>query len=84
MTMKISDPETKELAKLVSDLTGETEIQVVKVSLCDRLNQIKRQKFSDTRIQEIKEIAKHCRSLPVLDNRNDEEILGYDDKGLPN
>lgn len=29
------------------------------------------------------EIARHFSALPVLDDRSDEEILGYDDHGLP-
>ena len=29
------------------------------------------------------EIALRCASLPVLDSRNPDEILGYDEDGLP-
>jgi antitoxin VapB len=32
---------------------------------------------------ELEAIAEHCASLPVLDGRRAEEILGYDDTGLP-
>ena len=32
---------------------------------------------------EILEIAKSCSSLPLLDNRTPNEILGYDNNGLP-
>jgi antitoxin VapB len=32
---------------------------------------------------ELEEIAEHCASLPVLDNRSVEEILGYDATGSP-
>ena len=32
---------------------------------------------------ELEEIAEHCASLPVLDSRRAEEILGYDEAGLP-
>ena len=28
-------------------------------------------------------IADHCSSLPVIDDRSPEEILGYDEIGLP-
>ena len=34
-------------------------------------------------LEEINEIADHCASLPVLDNRSTDEILGYDANGLP-
>jgi antitoxin VapB len=32
---------------------------------------------------ELEQIAEHCASLPVLDSRRAEEILGYDEVGLP-
>jgi hypothetical protein len=28
-------------------------------------------------------IAEHCANLPVLDARSADEILGYDERGLP-
>jgi hypothetical protein len=28
-------------------------------------------------------IADHCSSLPVIDDRSPDEILGYDEHGLP-
>ena len=33
--------------------------------------------------EKLLEIAHHCASLPVLDNRNSEEIIDYDEYGLP-
>jgi hypothetical protein len=32
---------------------------------------------------ELDEIARHCSRLPVLDSRTPDEILGYDEHGLP-
>jgi len=32
---------------------------------------------------ELMEIAEHFANLPVLDDRTPEEILGYDENGLP-
>ena len=32
---------------------------------------------------ELDEIARHCASLPIIDNREPDEILGYDEHGLP-
>lgn len=33
--------------------------------------------------EKLMEIGRHCASLPVLDDRTDDEILGYDEFGLP-
>jgi hypothetical protein len=32
---------------------------------------------------ELREIAQRCARLPTLDDRSVEEILGYDERGLP-
>jgi antitoxin VapB len=34
-------------------------------------------------VDELDEIALHCARLPVLDPRTPDEILGYDEHGLP-
>lgn len=33
--------------------------------------------------EKLLEIARHCASLPVLDDRSPDEMLGYDGHGLP-
>ncbi len=83
MALNIRNREVEDLAVAVSELTGETKTQAVKAALGERLIRIRRQQHSKYRIQELEDIAKHCSSLPVLDNRADDEILGYDQKGLP-
>lgn len=35
------------------------------------------------RYESIMEIARECHKLPVLDNRTPDEIIGYDENGLP-
>jgi antitoxin VapB len=32
---------------------------------------------------ELDRIALRCAALPLLDTRSDDEILGYDERGLP-
>ena len=34
-------------------------------------------------LADIRAIADHCVSLPVLDTRSEDEILGYDENGIP-
>ncbi len=36
-----------------------------------------------THKEKLLKIARHCASLPVLDDRSPEEMLGYDEQGLP-
>ena len=64
-------------------LTGETRTQAVATALRDRLERVHRRSADWTLTDELGEIALHCASLPVLDDSAAEEILGYDERGLP-
>jgi len=38
---------------------------------------------SDILVTDLDAIALHCAALPVLDARPADEIVGYDDRGVP-
>ena len=82
--MSFKDAETDALARQVASLTGETLTEAVRGALKERLRfeQLKRgeRPWDDAAIQAI---INHCAALPVLDGRSDDEILGYDEHGLP-
>lgn len=83
MAPKIRDQETEELAEELAKLTGETKTEAVKRALRDRLARLRRERRQHRLADELDEIALHCARLPVLDDRPADEILGYDDRGLP-
>jgi antitoxin VapB len=85
MPLSIKDPEADRLAREVARITGETITQAVVTSLRDRLarEQQARSRNIDAVLEEARAIADHFASLPVLDNRSENEILGYDENGLP-
>ena len=84
MALRIQNSETEHLARMVSKLTGETIPQTVKVALTERLERLQKERLpNNPRIKELNEIALHCASLPVLDDRSADEILDYDEYGLP-
>lgn len=84
MALSLKDPETDSLARQVARLTGESLTQAVRGALQERLRheQLKRgeRPWDDAAIDAIIE---RCATLPVLDTRTDDEILGYDENGLP-
>lgn len=84
MPLSIKDPEADRLARAVAARTGETITQAVVTALRERLarEELKRSDV-DARLGEILEIGRHCAALPVLDERSADEILGYDERGLP-
>jgi antitoxin VapB len=84
MALSIKDPEADRLARAVAAKTGETITQAVVTALRERLarEELKRTD-GETLLEEVLEIGRHCASLPVLDKRSADEILGYDEHGVP-
>ena len=83
MALNIRNLETQRLAEALVKLTGETKTEAVTKALRDRLVRLKRERVSRSLAEELDRIATHCASLPVLDRRTDDQILGYEDHGLP-
>jgi antitoxin VapB len=81
--LNIKNDETYQLAAELADLTGETLTDTVTIALRERLARVKSHRSRRSLVDELDEIALHCAALPVLDPRLDEEILGYDEHGLP-
>ena len=83
MALNIRNPETERLAEDLAKLAGETKTEAVTKALRDRLARLRRERAGRPLAEELDRIATHCASLPVLDHRTAEDILGYDDHGLP-
>ena len=83
MALNIRNPETESLAEALARETGETKTEAVTKALRDRLDRLRRERSGRRLADELDEIAKHCASLPVLDARQADEILDYDEQGLP-
>ena len=83
MALNIRNPEAERLADAVAKLTGETKTEAVTRALRDRLTRLRRERAGRCLADELDEIARHCARLPVKDSRPAEEILGYDERGLP-
>ena len=81
MALNVRNTETEKLAQAIVALTGETKTEAVTTTLKERLEQLKRRR--KRLADELDEIARHCASLPLLDKRPDDEIIGYDEKGMP-
>jgi antitoxin VapB len=83
MALNIRNPEAEQLATELARQTGETKTEALVKALRDRLVRVRRERSRRRLADELEEIAEHCASLPVLDDRPAEEILGYDEAGLP-
>ena len=83
MALNIRNAEAERLAEQVTALTGETKTLAVTRALRDRLDRLRNHRSRRRLADELDEIARRCASLPVIDDRSPEEILGYDENGVP-
>ena len=82
MALSIKDEEADRLARALAAATGESLTEAIRSALRERLEREtvrKRRRLS----VEIRRIQERLARLPVLEARTDDEILGYDDHGLP-
>ncbi len=83
MALNIRNPETEKLAAALARETGETKTEAVTKALRDRLDRLRRERAGRRLADELEEIAQHCAALSVLDPGSANDILGYDELGLP-
>jgi len=83
MALNIRNPEAEKLATELARATGESKTEAVTKALRDRLVRVRLERTKRRLADELEQIAEHCARLPVLDRRRAEEILGYDESGLP-
>jgi len=81
MALNIKDPETDRLARELAELSGLPITAAVRDAIRERLDVLRsRSRASPPGLETI--IARG-RARATLDARPEDEILGYDDRGLP-
>ena len=83
VALNIRNKEAEALAAEVARRTGETKTEAVINALKERLARIKRFRPRRRLADDLTDIALRFDALPVLDARDADEILGYDQNGLP-
>jgi antitoxin VapB len=84
MPLSIKHPEADRLARAVAKRTGETLTQAVIKALRERLaREERKEQAREHLVEDAMEIGRHCAALPLLDARSADEIIGYDENGLP-
>lgn len=81
--LNIKNSEADRLARALAKQTGETITEVVIEALREKLM---REQGKQTLIglkEDLLKIAARCAALPDYDTRSPDEILGYDEDGLP-
>lgn len=83
MALSIKSIETERLAREVAERTGESLTGAIQKALEERLERLRQQRRSQILTSQLEEILNRVDRLPVLDARSADEILGYDEHGLP-
>jgi antitoxin VapB len=83
MALNIKDPATDALARELSALTGETITDALRGALRERLTQVRRRESMRDRTSDLQRYIDRGRRRAAVDDRPVDEILGYDEHGLP-
>jgi antitoxin VapB len=85
MPLNIKNEDAHRLAKKLASLTNSSITEAVTDALRDALEKAEsRAHAADRRLLSgLDEIAELCSELEILDSRTAEEILGYDERGIP-
>jgi antitoxin VapB len=83
MALSIKDPETERLARALAERTGETITIATRRALEERLRRVGSDARKAALLEDLEAIQRRWNALPVLDNRTPDEIVGYDEHGIP-
>ena len=83
MALSIKNSETEQLARELAEATGENITQAITRALRDRLLRETGRPDVGTMLAAIRRIQDRVAALPIVDNRTADDVIGYDENGLP-
>jgi antitoxin VapB len=83
MALNIKSREAETLIRQVAVLSGETLTGAVVTALRERLDRLEKRRRGRSLADQLDEIARRCAAMPILDPRSPEDIIGYDEHGVP-
>lgn len=83
MALNIKSLDADRLARELTAVTGESLTTAVENSLRERLERERSRGRAPRVTHRLRALSDEIRSLPVVDDRSPEAILGYDEHGLP-
>ena len=82
MALSIKTDEADRLARELAGLTHESLTDAVTIALRERLERVQRERRRDLEGR-LRRLIDEYQALEVQDSRTDDEIIGYDEHGLP-
>lgn len=83
MAMSIKNLDVERLARELASKTGDSLTGAIQKALEERLERLKRERQQQKILAPLEDILRRVDQLPVVDSRNPDEIVGYDEHGLP-
>jgi antitoxin VapB len=83
MPLSIKNEEAERLARQVASETGESLTEAIQKALQERWQRLQAKRRSRSLPGQLEELLRRVDELPTLDTRTADEILGYDEHGMP-
>ena len=83
MGLSIKNDLTERLARKVASETGESITEAIRQALEERWERLKTKGRSRVLADQLEDLLRRVDALPTLDSRPEDEILGYDEHGMP-
>jgi antitoxin VapB len=83
MALSIKNDETERLARQVARETGESLTEAIQKALQERWERLKARRRNQVLAVQVEDLLRRVDTLPTLDFRSEDEILGYDEHGMP-
>ena len=83
MGISIKNEQTEKLARELARETGESLTTAIRLALEERLERVEGRRSPQDKLRLARAALWRVDSLRVLDARTPDEILGYDEHGLP-
>jgi antitoxin VapB len=81
--LNIKNDRAHQVARRLAELTGESMTEAVTTALEERLEREKAKRNRAGVAERLMAIGRRSAKRPVLDHRSPEDIIGYDEQGLP-
>lgn len=82
MALSIKTDEADRLARELAEATHETLTQAVTTALRERLERVRSERDSEYE-RRLRRLVEEYQALETTDSRTPDEIIGYDEHGLP-
>jgi antitoxin VapB len=83
MPISIKNDQTESLARRLAELTGESLTEAIRAALEERYDRLRRGRSGRSLADELNVIGLRCAKRPIISQLSADEILGYDEAGVP-